>query len=65
MVKIFDCPSQRLEKTFSEYRIANLEIFCNYNILLLLTICFVDYAMFLLVFYRFIMLFALFLIIPR
>ena len=41
MVKIFDFPSQRLEKTFSEYRIANLGIFCNYNILLLLTICFV------------------------
>ena len=65
MVKIFDFPSQRLEKTFSEYRIANLGIFYNYNILLLLTIGFVDYALFSPFFYRFIMLFALFLIISR
>ena len=65
MVEIFDFPYQRLEKTFSEYRIANLGGFCNYNILLLLASSFVEHALFLLFFYEFIMLFASFLILLR
>lgn len=52
MVEIFDFPYQRLEKTFSEYRIANLGGFCNYNILLLLASSFVEHALFLLFFLR-------------